>query len=64
MMTDLHLNIDLESRCRRTAANILNFLIPITEFLDTKIAPAIQLTSKIKGNNTDSKYQLNGQDLW
>ena len=33
------------------------------EFFDTEIAPAIKPTSKNKGKNIDSKYQLNGWDL-
>ena len=41
------------------AANILKFLLPITELLDTEITPAIKPTSKNKGN-IDSKYWLNG----
>ena len=46
------------------AANTLTFLLSIIEFLDAEIALAIKSTSKNKGNNTDSKYWLNGQDLW
>jgi len=38
-------------------------LLPITEFLDTEITPAIKPTSKNKGNTINSKYRLNGRDL-
>jgi len=36
------------------------------KFVNTEIASAInfKLIPENKGNNIDSKYQLNGQDLW
>ena len=35
----------------------------MTGFLDSEIAPAIKPTPKNKGQNIDTKYRLNGQDL-
>jgi len=62
MTINVHLHIDLDRV--KTAANTTKFLLPITEFLDIEIAPAIKPTLKNKGNNIDSKYRLNGQNLW
>jgi len=45
------------------AANTLTFLLPITEFLDNEIAPAIKPTPENKGNNIDSNYRLNGRAI-
>ena len=44
----------------QTATNTLKFLLPITEFLDTEIAPAIKSTPENKDNNIDSTHRLNG----
>jgi len=55
------------------AANILKFLLPMIEFLDTKIAPAIKPTSKNKmltqsislmaGTYSIYKYQYAHSDI-
>ena len=45
------------------AANTLTFLLLITEFPDTETAPGIKPPSQNKGNNIDTKYWFNGQDL-
>ena len=37
------------------AANMLKFLLPIIEFLDTEIAPPIKTTPENKSNNIDLK---------
>ena len=35
----------------------------MTWFFDTEIAPAIKPTLQNNGQNVDTKYRLNGQDL-
>ena len=46
------------------AANTMKFVLSMTGFLDTEIAWAIKQTPKNKGQNADTKYRLNGWDLW
>ena len=42
------------------AANTLKYFLPMTGFLNTKIAAAIKPTPENRGQNVDTKYRLNG----
>ena len=40
-----------------------NFFLLLIRFLDTEIAPAIKPTPQNKGQNVDTKYQLNSEEM-